>query len=68
MTLNMVEPEADLLIASTTVMGFLFSHKKWLFLLVEAVVSIQFNENAFDQLLLPPAQKGTVKALVSAHE
>jgi hypothetical protein len=61
-------PEVDLVIASATVMGFSFSHKKWLFLRVEAVVSIQFNENAFDQLLLPPLQKGMVKALVSAHK
>ncbi|KAL9114433.1 MAG: hypothetical protein Q9227_001514 [Pyrenula ochraceoflavens] len=60
--------EEDLLIASPVALGFSFHDKTWLELKVSALTHIVWNEDAFDSLVLPPEQKGIIKALVESHK
>ena len=60
--------EEDLLIASPVALGFSFHDKTWLELKISALSSIVWNEDAFDSLVLPSAQKGIIKALVESHK
>ncbi|KAL4992734.1 hypothetical protein BDW68DRAFT_183952 [Aspergillus falconensis] len=59
--------EEELLIASPVVLGFAFSEKLWLEFSVSGISDIQWNEDAFDSLVLPGNQKSIVKALVESH-
>lgn len=59
--------EEELLIASPVVLGFAFSEKLWLEFSVSGVKDIEWNEGAFDSLVLPDNQKSIVKALVESH-
>ncbi|KAI9793272.1 MAG: hypothetical protein M1816_000693 [Peltula sp. TS41687] len=59
--------EEQLLLASPVVLGFAFSEKLWLELTVSGVKDIEWNEGAFDSLVLPDNQKSIVKALVESH-
>ncbi|OJJ47067.1 hypothetical protein ASPZODRAFT_132000 [Penicilliopsis zonata CBS 506.65] len=59
--------EEELLIASPVVLGFAFSEKLWLEFSVSGVSEIDWNEDAFDSLVLPDNQKSIVKALVESH-
>ncbi|KAK5074787.1 hypothetical protein LTR64_000992 [Lithohypha guttulata] len=59
--------EEQLLIASSTVVGFSFSEKLWLEFAVSKIGEISWNTDAFDSLILPDNQKGIVKAMVSSH-
>lgn len=59
--------EEELLIASPVVLGFAFGEKLWLEFTVSGISDVVFNEDAFDSLVLPEAQKSIVKALVSSH-
>jgi hypothetical protein len=59
--------EEELLIASPVVLGFAFSEKLWLEFSVSGVTDIQWNEGAFNSLVLPDNQKSIVKALVESH-
>ncbi|KAL4975245.1 hypothetical protein BDW66DRAFT_72999 [Aspergillus desertorum] len=59
--------EEELLIASPVVLGFAFSEKLWLEFSVSGINDIQWNEDAFDSLVLPGNQKSIVKALVESH-
>ncbi|KAI9816257.1 MAG: hypothetical protein M1827_001858 [Pycnora praestabilis] len=60
--------EDELLIASPVVLGFAFSEKLWLEFTVSGVSEIEWNEGAFDSLVLPDNQKSIVKALVESHK
>lgn len=64
---NIEFTEEDLLIASPVVLGFAFSEKLWLEFSVSGVKEIEWNEGAFDSLVLPDNQKSIVKALVESH-
>lgn len=67
---GMAEREFDdeeLLIASPVVLGFAFSEKLWLEFTVSGINDIDWNEGAFDSLVLPENQKSIVKALVESH-
>ena len=55
------------LMTNATVRGFSFSEKRWLDFFLDQLSPIDWNPNCFDQLVLPEAQKDTVKALVSTH-
>ncbi|KAI9156062.1 hypothetical protein H9P43_009172 [Blastocladiella emersonii ATCC 22665] len=44
--------------------GFSFAAKAWGHVLVDALAPIQFNDTAFDQLVIPPARKRLIRALV----
>lgn len=57
----------EFLIASPVVLGFAFSEKLWLEFSVSGINDIDWNEGAFDSLVLPDNQKAIVKALVESH-
>ena len=59
--------DEELLIASPVVLGFAFSEKLWLEFTVSGINEIDWNEGAFDSLVLPDNQKSIVKALVESH-
>ena len=59
--------EEQLLVASSTVVGFSFSEKLWLEFAVSKVGEISWNTDAFDSLILPDSQKNIVKSMVSSH-
>ena len=60
--------EEELLIASPVVLGFAFSEKLWLEFSLSGVRDIEWNQGAFDSLVLPDSQKTIVKALVESHK
>ena len=59
--------EEELLVASPVILGFAFSEKMWLEFTVSGIQDIEWNEGAFDSLVLPDNQKSIVKALVQSH-
>ena len=59
--------EEDFLIASPVVLGFAFSEKLWLELTVSGINAIEWNEGAYDSLVIKEDQKTIVKALVQSH-
>ncbi|OBR12822.1 ATPase [Colletotrichum higginsianum IMI 349063] len=52
----------DYLIASSVVLGFSFSEKLWLEFTVSGITDIQWNDSAYESLVLEPKQKDIVKA------
>jgi hypothetical protein len=60
--------DEEYLIASPVVLGFAFAEKLWLELTVSGVKEIQWNENAYESLVLEPKTKDIVKALVESHK
>ncbi|KAK0663456.1 hypothetical protein QBC41DRAFT_24026 [Cercophora samala] len=60
--------EEDYLIASPVVLGFSFAEKLWLEFTVSGVKEIQWNETAYDSLVLESKTKDIVKALVESHK
>jgi ATPase family associated with various cellular activities (AAA) len=67
-TPDKVFSEEELLIASPVVLGFAFSEKAWLEFTLSGVRDIEWNEGAFESLVIPEDRKSIVKALVSAHK
>ncbi|KAI1376637.1 P-loop containing nucleoside triphosphate hydrolase protein [Hypoxylon crocopeplum] len=57
----------DLIVTNAMVRGFAFSIKKFLEFFVENLSPITWDETCFDQLVLDPTTKKTVKAMVSTH-
>jgi SpoVK/Ycf46/Vps4 family AAA+-type ATPase len=60
--------EEELMIASPVVLGFAFSDKLWLEFSLGGLNDIEWNDGAFESLVLPTNQKSIVKALVSSHK
>ncbi|KAK1710313.1 uncharacterized protein BDZ83DRAFT_640589 [Colletotrichum acutatum] len=60
--------DEDYLISSPVVLGFSFSEKLWLEFTVSGVNEIQWNDGAYESLVLEPKQKDIVKALVESHK
>ncbi|OAA67111.1 aaa family ATPase [Niveomyces insectorum RCEF 264] len=60
--------DEEYLIASPVVLGFAFAEKLWLELTVSNVNEIQWNENAYQSLVLEAKTKDIVKALVESHK
>ncbi|KAK5130925.1 hypothetical protein LTR08_001528 [Meristemomyces frigidus] len=58
----------DLLITSPVVLGFAFSEKLWLEFAISGLREIEYNEDAFDSLVLPSDHKEIVRALVESHK
>ncbi|KXX79222.1 hypothetical protein MMYC01_205635 [Madurella mycetomatis] len=58
----------EYLIASPVVLGFAFAEKLWLEFTVSGVKEIQWNETAYESLVLEPKTKDIVKALVESHK
>ncbi|KAH6657397.1 P-loop containing nucleoside triphosphate hydrolase protein [Truncatella angustata] len=59
--------DEDRLLTNATVRGFAFTHKRFLEFFVDKLSQIEWNTKCFDQLVLDPAPKRTVQALVSMH-
>lgn len=55
------------LLAHFLVSGFALGEKKWVDFYIDNLTPIQWNSDAFDQLVLPASQKSLVKALVESH-
>lgn len=60
--------DEELLLTSPVVMGFAFTEKLWLEFTISGIQEIQYNEGAFESLVLPPNQKSIVRALVESHK
>ncbi|KAF4966575.1 hypothetical protein FSARC_5817 [Fusarium sarcochroum] len=60
--------DEEYLIASPVVLGFAFSEKQWLELAVSGVNDIQWNEKAWDSLVLEDGTKDLIKALVKSRK
>ncbi|KAL3293147.1 AAA family ATPase [Colletotrichum asianum] len=60
--------DEEYLIASPVVLGFSFSEKLWLEFTVSGIKDIQWNESAYESLVLEPKQKDIVQALVESHK
>ncbi|CAK7204706.1 hypothetical protein SEUCBS139899_007466 [Sporothrix eucalyptigena] len=60
--------DEEYLIASPLVLGFAFAEKMWLEFTVSSVKEIQWNESAYQSLVLEPKTKDIVKALVESHK
>ena len=60
--------DADLLITSPVVLGFAFSEKLWLEFTISGLREIEYNDGAFDSLVLPSDHKEIVRALVESHK
>ncbi|KAK3070748.1 hypothetical protein LTR53_009918 [Teratosphaeriaceae sp. CCFEE 6253] len=58
----------DLLMTPSTVPGFSFGDKEWLEFTVSGIKDIEYNDTAFDSLMLPEKQKDIVRALVQSHK
>jgi len=58
----------NLLLASPVVLGFSFADKLWLEFSVSGIQDIEYNEGAFESLMLPEKQKDIVQALVESHK
>ncbi|TKA45927.1 hypothetical protein B0A54_03612 [Friedmanniomyces endolithicus] len=58
----------NLLLASPVVLGFSFADKLWLEFSVSGLQDIEYNEGAFESLMLPEKQKDIVQALVESHK
>ncbi|KAI0356819.1 P-loop containing nucleoside triphosphate hydrolase protein [Trametes cingulata] len=59
--------DEELILTSPIVYGFSFSDKQWLEFIVEHVEDFQWNDEAFEQLVIPPAHKTVLKTLVQSH-
>ncbi|KAF8636274.1 hypothetical protein AX17_003665 [Amanita inopinata Kibby_2008] len=59
--------DEDLLLTSTLVYGFSFPDKLWLEFNVDQVKEIQWNDEAFKNLVIPSDRKNLLQSLVEAH-
>lgn len=58
----------EYIIASPVVLGFALHDKLWLEFTVSGVEEIVWNEDAYDNLVLPPSHKDIVRSLVESHK
>ncbi|KAI0634500.1 P-loop containing nucleoside triphosphate hydrolase protein [Trametes polyzona] len=59
--------DEELLLTPPIVYGFSFTDKQWLEFIVERVENFEWNDEAFEQLVIPPAHKTVLKTLVESH-
>ncbi|KAK3901240.1 ATPase family AAA domain-containing protein 3B [Staphylotrichum tortipilum] len=59
--------EEDAMLATATVRGYSFAEKKFLEFFIDNLSEIEWNTSCFDELVLDPAVKKTVQALVTTH-
>ncbi|KAJ3850524.1 P-loop containing nucleoside triphosphate hydrolase protein [Lentinula lateritia] len=59
--------EEELLLTPTTVYGFSLSDKLWLEFDVERITDVDWNQDAFSNLVLPEDRKDLLQSLVEAH-
>lgn len=61
-------PKEQLALTWPTVAGFSFSCKAWGEVMVSGLSKINFDDNAFDQLVLDESKKRLIQALVANHK
>lgn len=62
------EPPSEIfLLFPPDIPGFYLNEKKWIKLFVDSIHDVQWNEKAFERLVLPPRTKDLVKALVTVR-
>ncbi len=59
--------DEDAMLATATVRGYSFAEKKFLEFFIDNLTDIEWNTSCFDELVLDPAVKKTVQALVTTH-
>ncbi|KAH9922160.1 P-loop containing nucleoside triphosphate hydrolase protein [Amylocystis lapponica] len=59
--------EEELVLASPVVYGFSLGDKQWLEFSIDHIEKFEWNNQAFDHLVIPPEQKGVLKTLVESH-
>ncbi|KAK3069626.1 hypothetical protein LTR53_011892 [Teratosphaeriaceae sp. CCFEE 6253] len=59
--------DAQCLLANAMVRGFSFAEKRWFDFFVDRLGPAAWDAECFNKLVLPPAQKGLVQALVATH-
>ncbi|KAG6908079.1 hypothetical protein DXG01_006214 [Tephrocybe rancida] len=59
--------DEDLILTSSVVFGFSLSDKIWLEFDVEKIEEVDWNEDAFDNLVLPKGRKQLLQSLVESH-
>ena len=59
--------EEDAMLTTATVRGYSFAEKKFLEFFIDNLTDIEWNTNCFGELVLDPAVKKTVQALVTTH-
>jgi len=59
--------DEELLLTPTTVYGFSLSDKTWLEFDVEKISDVEWNQDAFANLVLPEDRKALLQSLVEAH-
>ncbi|KAI0089637.1 P-loop containing nucleoside triphosphate hydrolase protein [Irpex rosettiformis] len=57
----------DLLLTPPTLYGFSLSDKQWLEFSVDLIDTFEWNEEAYQNLVIPPGQKSVLTTLVEAH-
>ncbi|KAG6841232.1 hypothetical protein H0H93_004301, partial [Arthromyces matolae] len=60
---NLDLTDEDLILTSTVVFGFSLSDKTWLEFDVEKIEDVSWNEDAFENLVLPPGRKQLLQSL-----
>lgn len=60
--------DEEYLLASPVVLGFAFSEKRWLEFPVAGIADINWNEEAWDSLVLESGTKDLIKALVESRK
>jgi hypothetical protein len=60
--------DEEYLIASPLLLGFSFSDKQWLEFSVSGISEIKWNDTAWDSLVLEPATKDLIQALVKSRK
>lgn len=60
--------EDELLICNYRVMGFSLVDKKWCYFKVDLIEPVEYNKDAFENLLLQKDHKEMVRSLVTVHE
>ncbi|KAF8996417.1 hypothetical protein BDQ17DRAFT_1284512 [Cyathus striatus] len=59
--------DTELLLAPTVVFGFSLADKVWLEFNVDKIQEVEWNKDAFTNLVLPIERKGLLQSLVEAH-
>lgn len=59
--------DEQLIHCSSLLKGYTLKTKRWLSFFVDSILSIQFNDQAFSSLVLPPSQKELILAFASSQ-
>ena len=60
--------EDEYLICTDKITGYSLDEKRWGFFNVDLIQPVDFNDDAFDQLVIDPQSKSLISSLVGVHE